>query len=82
MREVGVDLSDHRSRQLTEEDVEWADLVVIAGATRDVPDLKSKRVISWDLTRIKGEPIEKVRDARDEINDLALRLTGDLAQLS
>jgi protein-tyrosine-phosphatase len=82
MQEVGVDLSDHRSRQLTEEDVGWADLVVIVGATRDLPDLASKRVISWDLTRLKHEPIERVRDARDEIHDLVVRLTEELEQRS
>jgi arsenate reductase (thioredoxin) len=78
MLEIGIDLAGRRSRKLGAEDIEWADLVVIAGETRGLPDLSEKQVVVWDLPRIKHEPLEVVRRARDEIRHLAFKAIHEL----
>jgi protein-tyrosine-phosphatase len=67
MAELGIDLSTRRPRQLTREDAEWADLVVTMGCGDECPYIPGKRYIDWDLPDPKGQPIEIVRETRDEI---------------
>jgi arsenate reductase len=67
MAELGIDLSTRRPRKLTREDAEWADLVVTMGCGDECPYIPGKRYIDWDLPDPKGQPIETVRETRDEI---------------
>lgn len=78
MREVGVDLSDRRPRLLTRELAEQANVVVTMGCGDKCPFIPGKRYIDWDLPDPAGQPIETVREVRDEI---ARRITGLLAEL-
>ncbi len=80
MAEVGIDLGEHRSRQLSQLDLEWADLIVIAGSTEGVPELTEKQVVVWELPRIKNQPLETMREARDEIRLLSMRLVEELGR--
>jgi len=67
MAELDIDLSARRPRKLTREDAEWADLVVTMGCGDECPYIPGKRYIDWDLPDPKGQPIEIVRETRDEI---------------
>lgn len=78
MREVGIELGQRTGRKLERADIEWADLVVIAGTTGGVPDLDGKARTEWDLPRIKGRPVEAMRRAREEIDERAKALVAAL----
>jgi len=67
LSEVGLDASDHRPRKLDDDAVQWAD-VVVAICDDACPVIPGKRYVSWQLPDPKNEPIERVREIRDEIN--------------
>ena len=70
MREIGFDLSGRVPHQLTDEDVEWADLVVTMGCGDACPVLPGKRYLDWKILDPMGLRIEMVREIRDEIAGL------------
>jgi len=70
MRELGIDMSGRTPHQLTNEDVEWADLVVTMGCGDACPVLPGKRYLDWNLQDPIGMPIEVVRQIRDRIAGL------------
>jgi len=74
MRELGIDLSGRTPHQLTNEDVEWADLVVMMGCGDACPVLPGKRYLDWNLQDPMGMPIEVVRQIRDRIAGLVEEL--------
>jgi arsenate reductase len=68
MREIGVDLSERVPRALDHEDAEWADVVVTMGCGDACPYLPGKRYIDWNLDDPHGQPLDRVREIRDEID--------------
>jgi arsenate reductase len=74
MQELGIDLSDRVPHQLTDEDVEWADLVVTMGCGDACPVLPGKRYLDWNLQDPMGMPVEVVRQIRDQIAGLVREL--------
>jgi arsenate reductase len=68
MRELGVDLSGRVPRGITQEDVEWADVVVTMGCGEDAcPVLPGKRYVDWEIRDPIGLPLEEVCVIRDDI---------------
>ena len=70
MREVGIDVSGHRGRLLTDDLVTWADRVITMGCAVDeaaCPAIRYAGVEDWALEDPKGQPPEKVRAIRDEV---------------
>ena len=78
MRELDIDLAGRAPQLLTCELAEQADLVVTMGCGDECPYLPGKRYIDWDLTDPSGQPVEAVRQIRDEI---AKRVAALLAEL-
>jgi arsenate reductase len=78
MRELGLDLSKREPRRLTEEDAEWADVVVTMGCGDKCPYVPGRRYVDWDLPDPKGQPIEAVRRTRDDIAGRVRRLISEL----
>ena len=76
MRELGIDLAERVPRRLSEEDAEWADVVVTMGCGDECPYIPGRRYLDWDLPDPKGRPIEEVRATREEI----ARRTQDLVE--
>ncbi len=74
MRELGIDLSTHLPRELTDEDAEWADIVVTMGCGDECPFIPGKRYLDWDLPDPKDRPLEEVRATREEVG----RRVGEL----
>ena len=66
LRELGVDASRHVPRKLDDEAVEWAD-VVVAACDGACPVVPGKPYENWGLPDPKYQPIERVREIRDEI---------------
>jgi arsenate reductase (thioredoxin) len=67
MRELGIDLSDRTPKPLTRELAEQADIVITMGCGDECPYIPGKRYIDWNLPDPAGQPIEQVREIRDEI---------------
>ncbi len=78
MRELDIDLSDRATQMLTIELPQPADVIVTAGCGDQCPYIPGKRYIDWDLSDPHGQPIEKVREIRDEIADRGSRLVTSL----
>jgi protein-tyrosine-phosphatase len=67
MDEVGLDLRGRSPKGITEEDVQWADVVVTMGCGDACPVFPGKRYEDWELTDPIGLPVEDVRPIRDDI---------------
>jgi arsenate reductase len=67
MRELDIDLGDRTPQLLTPELAEKADVVVTMGCGDQCPFIPGKRYIDWELADPSGQPIERVREIRDEI---------------
>ena len=78
MREVGLEVSDHKPQRLTDELSAWPDIVVTMGCGDECPYIPGKRYIDWDLTDPKDLPISEVRAIRD---DIARRVDGLLVEI-
>ncbi len=67
MAEVGIDIAGERPRPWTEDDARAADVIVSMGCGDACPVLPGKRYEDWPLTDPAGQPVEVVRQVRDEI---------------
>ena len=66
LREIGIDASDHTPQKLTEELIDWSD-VVVATCDESCPYVPGKRYRNWHLSDPRGKPIGQVRVLRDDI---------------
>jgi arsenate reductase len=77
MKEVGIYLSAARPRLLTDDMVREAGMLVTMGCGEACPHVPGLRREDWPLPDPKDQPIETVREIRDEIktriHDLARR---------
>jgi protein-tyrosine-phosphatase len=67
MRELDVDLAHNKPQLLTRQLAERADVVVTMGCGDACPYIPGKRYIDWDLEDPKDQPIDRVRQIRDDI---------------
>jgi arsenate reductase (thioredoxin) len=69
MKEVGIDISSQKPKDLTEDMMRNATTIVNMGCMDDkyCPVLFLPKVIDWGIEDPKDKPIEKVREIRDEI---------------
>jgi arsenate reductase (thioredoxin) len=76
MRELGIDLSDRVPRPIDEDDVRWAEVVVTMGCGDACPVFPGKQYLDWDLPDPIGQPLEMVRELRDDIERRVTALAG------
>lgn len=67
MREVGLDLSAARPQKLTEEMARGAAMLVTMGCGEQCPAVPGMRRDDWPLEDPKGQPVERVRQIRDQV---------------
>jgi len=67
MREAGIDLSGARPQRLTPELARGADLLVTMGCGDECPAVPGLRRDDWPLEDPKNQPMERVREIRDDI---------------
>jgi arsenate reductase (thioredoxin) len=79
MREVGIDLSSVRPQKLTDALAREADLLITMGCGEACPAVPGLRRDDWPLPDPKGQPIERVRQIRDEIRARVAALVAELA---
>jgi arsenate reductase len=67
MGEVGVDLSNARPQRLTAELAAGARLLITMGCGEECPYVPGVEILDWPLQDPKGQPLERVREIRDEV---------------
>lgn len=67
MREVGIDLSSAKPQSLTDQPIADVHLLITMGCGEACPVIPGARRQDWPLPDPHGQPIEKVRQIRDEI---------------
>jgi protein-tyrosine-phosphatase len=70
MKEVGIDISNQKSKIITEDMIKNSEKSVNMGCIdkAECPMLFINNVIDWGIEDPKGKPIDKVREIRDEID--------------
>jgi arsenate reductase (thioredoxin) len=81
MDEIGIDISEQKSKDLTEDMIRNSDKVINMGCMdKDFcPTLFIPKVIDWGIEDPKGKPIEQVREIRDEIVRRIKELAADIS---
>lgn len=78
MHEVGIDITREQPKILTVDAVFRADIVITMGCGDTCPYYPGKRYEDWDLNDPAGQPIETVRQVRDQIRSRVQNLVNDL----
>ena len=74
MRESGIDLSGAKPQRLTQELARGADLLVTMGCGDECPAVPGLRRDDWPLQDPKNQPVERVREIRDDIRARVAKL--------
>ena len=80
MKEVGMDISEQKSKELTDEMIRDSDNVINMGCMDKnfCPTIWIPKVIEWNLEDPKGKSIEKVREIRDEIEKRVKEIVAEI----
>ena len=79
MAEKGVDIAGEQPKLLQDSAVREADVVITMGCGDACPFYPGKRYEDWELDDPAGQPLERVRTIRDEIEARVTRLLGELS---
>ena len=78
MAEDGIDISRQTPKILTTEAVQDSDVVITMGCGDACPIFPGKRYEDWDLTDPAGQPLDVVRQIRDDIRGRIEHLMTEL----
>ncbi|MGH8867661.1 MAG: arsenate reductase ArsC [Actinomycetes bacterium] len=78
LAEVGLDVGQELPKPLTTEAVQASDVVITMGCGDACPVYPGKRYLDWDLDDPAGQPLEKVRVIRDDIDGRVRALLTEL----
>ena len=81
MKEIGIDISRNKPKALTLEMIEGADRMITMGCGDDAAGLCPAKIIEtedWALDDPKGQPLEKVRQIRDEVKARVTKLLTEI----
>jgi arsenate reductase (thioredoxin) len=80
MKEVGIEISNQKSKDITEDMIRGSTKVVNMGCMDNsfCPTLFIPNVLDWGIEDPKGKPIEKVREIRDDIDKKVRQLAAEL----
>jgi arsenate reductase (thioredoxin) len=81
MKEVGIDISNQKPKDLTEDMIRNSDKIINMGCIDKnfCPTLFIPKVIEWGIEDPKDKPFEKVREIRDEIERRIKELATDVS---
>jgi len=89
MEEIGYDMSSHYPKVMTPEMVSSADKVITMGCGVNLDDIEHEGSVcpavfveseDWGLDDPKGQPVEKVREIRDQIKARVEKLIDELTE--
>ena len=80
MKEVGIDISNQKSKDITEDMMRNSAKIVNMGCMdkESCPTLFLHNLIDWNMDDPKGKPIENVREIRDQIKQRVMELVAAL----
>ena len=80
MKEVGIDISNQKSKDITEDMMRNSAKIVNMGCMdkESCPTLFLHNLIDWNMDDPKGKPIENVREIRDQIERRVMELVAAL----
>ena len=80
MKEVGIDISNQKSKDITEDMMRNSAYIVNMGCMEkeSCPTLFLHNLVDWHIEDPKGKSIENVREIRDEIEQRVKKLVGNL----
>jgi arsenate reductase (thioredoxin) len=80
MKEVGIDISNQKSKDITEDMMRNSAKIVNMGCMDKsfCPTLFIPNLIDWGIEDPKGKPIEQVREIRDDIEQRVKQLVTNL----
>ena len=81
MIELGLDLSHEFPKPLSNDAVQAADVVITMGCGDACPFYPGKRYLDWEVADPAGQPIERVREIRDDIRARVALLLVELGGL-
>lgn len=83
-REIGIDLSAHRSRQFRRDDLSWADLFLVMSpshaAVLTQAGIPTEKIRILDMPDPYGGSLEVYRACRDALTSCLERLAGELSE--
>jgi arsenate reductase len=74
MREANIDLSGAKPQLLTQELAQGADLLITMGCGDECPVVPGLRRDDWPLPDPRGQPVERVREIRENVRDRVRKL--------
>jgi len=80
--EIGVPLGGEFPKPLTDDVVRAADVVVTMGCGDACPVFPGRRYLDWAVADPAGQPLDRVREIRDDIDARVRGLLGELAVLN
>ena len=80
MREVGIDISNQKSKEITEDMMRNSFKTMNMGCMdkESCPTIFLPNVIDWNLEDPKGKSFERVREIRDEIDQRVKELVANI----
>jgi protein-tyrosine-phosphatase len=78
LAEWDIDVTQEFPKPLTDEVARAADVIVTMGCGDACPVYPGKRYLDWELDDPAGQPLEKVRAIRDDIDERVRRLVDEL----
>ena len=80
MKELGIDISHQKSKDITEDIMRSSTKIVNMGCMdkESCPTLFLNNVIDWNIEDPKGKSVDKVREIRDEIEERVKELVSGL----
>lgn len=79
LAEIGLDTAREYPKPLTDEDVVAADIVITMGCGEACPVFPGTRYLDWDLPDPAGQPVDRVRAIRDDIDARVRELLAELS---
>ena len=67
MAEIGIDITSAVPKRWSDADLDEADVVVTMGCGDSCPFIPGKRYEDWEVDDPADEPIERVKEIRDDI---------------
>ncbi len=80
MREINIDLTGAQPQKLTDDLAGQASLLVTMGCGESCPFVPGLRIEDWKLDDPKGQPMERVREIRDDIRQRVAALHRNLRE--
>ncbi len=78
MAEVGIDISRERPHPWTDDIIKASDVIVTMGCGDECPVFPGRTYEDWALDDPNGQPIEKVREIRDSIEERVHHLMAEI----